>query len=157
MIAAMDKNRLIGANNKMPWHLPADLAHFKKVTMGKPILMGRKTFESIGRALAGRRNVIVTRQEDYQAIGCDIFHSLGAAFAALQSEPEVMLIGGGELFKKVLPEASTLYLTIIDAQFQGDTYFPQWDANAWKLETEESFSADEKNPYPYAFLTLKRC
>lgn len=156
MIAAMDKNRLIGANNKMPWHMPADLLHFKKITLGKPVIMGRKTHESIGRPLPGRRNIVITRQADYVADGCDVFHDVEAALAAVQAEPEIMLIGGGELFKKVLPQASTLYITIIHASFDGDTYFPAWDANAWRLEQEESFPADAVNPYSYAFLTLKR-
>lgn len=156
MIAAMDKNRLIGSDNQMPWHLPADLAHFKRLTLGKPVVMGRKTFESIGRPLPGRRNVVITRQQDYGVAGCDIFHSLEAVWEALQNEVEVMLIGGGELFKKLLPQASTLYITQIQAEFKGDTYFPCWEAAEWEVVQQESFAPDEKNPHHYTFLTLKR-
>lgn len=155
-VVAMDKNRIIGANNQLPWNLPADLAHFKRLTLNKPVVMGRKTYESIGRPLPQRRNIIVTRNPDYAAEGCEVFTSLDAALAHLKNEEEVMVIGGGELFTQVLPQASTLYLTIVDAKVDGDVYFPDWNANEWQ-EVESQFNqADEKNPFNYTFLTLKR-
>lgn len=155
-VVAMDKNRIIGANNQLPWNLPADLAHFKRLTLNKPVVMGRKTYESIGRPLPQRRNIIVTRNADYAAEGCEVFTSLDAALAHLKNEEEVMVIGGGELFTQILPQASTLYLTIVDAKVDGDVYFPDWNANEWQ-EVESQFNeADEKNPFNYTFLTLKR-
>lgn len=155
-VVAMDKNRIIGANNQLPWNLPADLAHFKRLTLNKPIVMGRKTYESIGRPLPQRRNIIVTRNADYAVEGCEVFTSLDAALGNLKGEEEVMVIGGGELFAQVLPQASTLYLTIVDAKVDGDVYFPDWNANEWQ-EVESQFNeADEKNPFNYTFLTLKR-
>ncbi len=156
LVVAMDKNRIIGANNQLPWNLPADLAHFKRLTLNKPIVMGRKTFESIGRPLPQRRNIIVTRNVKYSAEGCEVFHSLDAALANLKNEEEVMVIGGGELFNQVLSQASTLYLTIVDAKVDGDVYFPDWNANEWQEVGSQFNEADEKNPFNYTFLTLKR-
>lgn len=156
LVVAMDKNRIIGANNQLPWHLPADLAHFKRLTINKPIVMGRKTYESIGRPLPQRRNIIITRNADFRAEACEVFHSLDAALENLKNEEEVMVIGGGELFAQILSQATTLYLTIVDAKVDGDVYFPDWNANEWQ-EVESQFNqADEKNPFNYTFLTLKR-
>ncbi|MFQ1846914.1 type 3 dihydrofolate reductase [Aeromonas veronii] len=158
MIAAMAHDRVIGKDNQMPWHLPADLAHFKRVTLGKPILMGRKTFESIGRPLPGRRNLVISRNPDYQAEGIEVVGSVEAALALLagSSVEELMVIGGGHLYAEMLPSADCLYLTRIDLAVEGDTRFPAFDDGQWQRVDCESHSADEKNPHPYSFETWQR-
>ncbi|WP_446891672.1 type 3 dihydrofolate reductase [Aeromonas veronii] len=158
MIAAMAHDRVIGKDNQMPWHLPADLAHFKRVTLGKPVLMGRKTFESIGRPLPGRRNLVISRNPDYQAEGIEVVGSVEAALALLagSSVEELMVIGGGHLYAEMLPSADCLYLTRIDLAVEGDTRFPAFDDGQWQRIACESHSADEKNPHPYSFETWQR-
>ncbi|MCJ7975417.1 type 3 dihydrofolate reductase [Aeromonas veronii] len=158
MIAAMAHDRVIGKDNQMPWHLPADLAHFKRVTLGKPVLMGRKTFESIGRPLPGRRNLVISRNPDYQAEGIEVVGSVEAALALLagSSVEELMVIGGGHLYAEMLPSADCLYLTRIDLAVEGDTRFPAFDDDQWQRVDCESHSADEKNPHPYSFETWQR-
>ncbi|MFM5118380.1 type 3 dihydrofolate reductase [Aeromonas veronii] len=158
MIAAMAHDRVIGKDNQMPWHLPADLAHFKRVTLGKPVLMGRKTFESIGRPLPGRRNLVISRNPDYQAEGIEVVGSVEAALALLagSSVEELMVIGGGHLYAEMLPSADCLYLTQIDLAVEGDTRFPAFDDGQWQRVDGESHPADEKNPHPYSFETWQR-
>ena len=156
IIVAMDTNRVIGKDNQMPWHMPADLRHFKEMTMGKPIVMGRKTYDSIGRPLPGRRNVIITRQQDLKIEGVEIVHSLPEALKLLTAEPEIMIIGGGQVFNEALPLATRLYFTIIEHEFAGDTYFPAWEKSDWQLIEQEAHPADEKNPYPYQFAVFQR-
>ncbi|MCF3096183.1 type 3 dihydrofolate reductase [Aeromonas australiensis] len=158
MIAAMAHDRVIGKDNQMPWHLPADLAHFKRVTLGKPVLMGRKTFESIGRPLPGRRNLVISRNPDYQAEGIEVVGSVEAALALLagSSVEELMVIGGGHLYAEMLPSADCLYLTRIDLAVEGDTRFPAFDDGQWQRADCESHPADEKNPHPYSFETWQR-
>ncbi|MGH1409042.1 MAG: type 3 dihydrofolate reductase [Aeromonas sp.] len=158
MIAAMAHDRVIGKDNQMPWHLPADLAHFKRVTLGKPVLMGRKTFESIGRPLPGRRNLVISRNPDYQAEGIEVVGSVEAALALLagSSVEELMVIGGGHLYAEMLPSADCLYLTQIDLAVEGDTRFPAFDDGQWQRIACESHPADEKNPSPYSFETWQR-
>ncbi|EKP0303411.1 type 3 dihydrofolate reductase [Aeromonas veronii] len=158
MIAAMAHDRVIGKDNQMPWHLPADLAHFKRVTLGKPVLMGRKTFESIGRPLPGRRNLVISRNPDYQAEGIEVVGSVEAALALLagSSVEELMVIGGGHLYAEMLPSADCLYLTRIDLAVEGDTRFPAFDDGQWQRVDCESHPADEKNPHPYSFETWLR-
>lgn len=158
MIAAMAHDRVIGKDNQMPWHLPADLAHFKRVTLGKPVLMGRKTFESIGRPLPGRRNLVISRNPDYQAEGIEVVGSVEAALALLagSSVEELMVIGGGHLYAEMLPSADCLYLTRIDLTVEGDTRFPAFDDGQWQRVDCESHPADEKNPHPYSFETWQR-
>ncbi|MEG0009834.1 MAG: type 3 dihydrofolate reductase [Aeromonas sp.] len=158
MIAAMAHDRVIGLDNQMPWHLPADLAHFKRVTLGKPVLMGRKTFESIGRPLPGRRNLVISRNPDYRADGVEVVESVEAALALLSADatPELMVIGGGHLYAELLPTASRLYLTRIDLAVEGDTRFPAFDEADWVRLESESHPADEKNPHPYCFETWQR-
>lgn len=158
MIAAMAHDRVIGKDNQMPWHLPADLAHFKRVTLGKPVLMGRKTFESIGRPLPGRRNLVISRNPDYQAEGIEVVGSVEAALALLagSSVEELMVIGGGHLYAEMLPSADCLYLTRIDLAVVGDTRFPAFDDGQWQRIECESHPADEKNPHPYSFETWQR-
>ncbi|HHQ4707305.1 TPA: type 3 dihydrofolate reductase [Aeromonas veronii] len=158
MIAAMAHDRVIGKDNQMPWHLPADLAHFKRVTFGKPVLMGRKTFESIGRPLPGRCNLVISRNPDYQAEGIEVVGSVEAALALLagSSVEELMVIGGGHLYAEMLPSADCLYLTRIDLTVEGDTRFPAFDDGQWQRVDCESHPADEKNPHPYSFETWLR-
>ena len=155
-VVAMDRNRLIGAGNALPWHLPADLKHFKRVTLGKPIIMGRKTYESIGRPLPGRRNIVVTRNPAYEAEGCDVVDSFAAALAVAGTAEEVMVIGGSQLFDQTLGDANRIYLTVIEHAFQGDTWLPEWDEADWREVSRESHQPDEKNPYPYRFVVLER-
>ncbi|MGU5653897.1 type 3 dihydrofolate reductase [Aeromonas allosaccharophila] len=158
MIAAMAHDRVIGKDNQMPWHLPADLAHFKRVTLGKPVLMGRKTFESIGRPLPGRRNLVISRNPGYQAEGIEVVGSVEAALALLTGSAveELMVIGGGHLYAEMLPSADRLYLTQIDLAVEGDTRFPAFDDGQWQRIDCESHPADENNPHPYRFETWQR-
>lgn len=156
LIVAMDENRLIGSNNGLPWHLPADLAFFKRTTMGKPIVMGRKTFESIGRPLPGRRNIVVTRDPDFSAAGCDIANSIDAALDLCADDEEVMLIGGASLYHQSLSRATQLYITQIHHRFDGDTWFPDFDESEWRVESREDCDADPGNAYAYSFIKFVR-
>jgi len=156
IITAMDENQLIGNNNALPWHLPADLAFFKQTTLGKPIIMGRKTFESIGRPLPGRQNIIVTRNPDYSAEGCDSVLSIDAAMELVSDQPEAMLIGGATLYQQTLEVASELYITRIHHKFDGDAWFPKIDKNLWKETWREDHQAKEKNPFDYSFIKYTR-
>nr|WP_109340984.1 type 3 dihydrofolate reductase [Saliniradius amylolyticus] len=157
MIAAMAKNRVIGRDNDMPWHQPADLKHFKQVTMGKPIIMGRKTFESIGRPLPGRTNVVISRSPDFNPEGVEVVTTPQQALERVQSQDEVMVIGGGRIYELFLPLAERLYITDIDLDVIGDTYFPDYQAEAgWIEVTSESFKADDKNACNMVFRTLDR-
>lgn len=136
LIVAHDKNHVIGLNNEMPWHLPGDLAYFKKTTMGKPIIMGRNTFESIGRPLPGRRNIVITRNTAYTAEGIEVVHSVEDALELVKDQEEIMVIGGQQIFTEVLPLADRLYITKIDFEFEGDTFFPAYDGWVEKTTTE---------------------
>lgn len=156
IIVAMDRNRLIGAQGTIPWRLPADLRWFKKVTMGKPVVMGRKTYESIGKPLKGRRNVVLTRDGQYSAPGCIVVHSVEEAINASENGEEVMIIGGAQLYRQFLPLSERLYLTRIEATFEGDTYFPDFSEEEWVIVFEEEHEADERNPYPFRFQILER-
>jgi|TARA_B110000503_G_C7156017_1_gene417336 dihydrofolate reductase len=155
MIAAMANNRVIGLDNKMPWHLPADLQHFKKVTTGKPVIMGRKTFESIGRPLPGRRNIIITRNSEYTAQGIEVVTTPDAALELVTIAEEVMIIGGGNIYEQFLPKAERLYLTFIDLDVKGDTQFPDYNKVAnWYVKEEQENHPDDKNLSSYKFVTL---
>ncbi|WP_304985855.1 dihydrofolate reductase [Coxiella-like endosymbiont] len=156
LVAAMDKNRLIGQRNQLPWHLPADLAHFKSVTLGKPIIMGRKTFESIEKPLPLRHNIVISRQPSLRIEGCKIFSSVDEALNALADESEVMIIGGGRLFKETLPKAHKMILTIIEHSFEGDIYFPLWNADKWIVVSKIKHGPNENNLYAFSFLELRR-
>lgn len=156
IIAALANNNVIGNNNKLPWHLPADLKHFKEITLGKPIIMGRKTYESIGKALPGRRNIVITRDVNWQCADCEIYHSLREVLSAVKECDEVMVIGGAEIYQEVLPLADKMYLTFIHYDFIGDTYFPNWNPDEWQEIEHADYPADEKNPYPYSFVVLQR-
>jgi dihydrofolate reductase len=154
-VVAMARNRVIGKDNGLPWRLPADLRHFKVITMGKPIIMGRKTFDSIGRPLPGRTNIVVTRDPAYQAEGCVVAHSIEAALAAAGEAEEVMIIGGADFYRQLLPRADRIYLTRIDAEIEGDTWFPELDAAQWRERSREDHVPDADNPYPYSFIVLE--
>lgn len=155
-IVAMSDNRVIGRHNQLLWHLPADMRHFKKLTMDKPILMGRKTWQSIGRALPGRCNVVITRELNFQACGCVVANSIDTALAAVSYSDEIFVIGGGILYEQMLPQVDRLYLTIVHHQFDGDAYFPELDMNEW-IELEHiDHTSDEEHKYSYSFITLER-
>jgi dihydrofolate reductase len=156
LIAAMDNNHLIGCNNGLPWHLPADLAFFKRTTLGKPIVMGRKTYESIGRPLPGRQNIVVTRNRNFKAPGCDVVAGIDEAMELCASLPEVMLIGGASLYQQSIDRADFLYITKINHSFQGDTWFPDYDQKVWKIESQENFDPSEHNSYSYSFVKFVR-
>lgn len=154
-VVAVDKNNLIGGNNQLVWHLPADLRHFKDITSGHAIIMGRKTFESMGRPLKNRRNIVITRQT-VEIPGCEVVHSLQEALDLCKGDQEVFVIGGAEIFRQAMPVAGRIYLTRIHHAFEGDTYFPEPDKNKWEITEQEDHYADEKNPYNYSFITLER-
>lgn len=156
LIAAMGRNRVIGRDGALPWRLPADLRHFRRLTTGKPVLMGRKTFESIGRPLPERRNVVITRRFGYQADGCEVFSDLEAAFEAFRDSPELMVIGGGSIYGQALPRASRIYLTVIDADFDGDAHFPEIDMTSWRETARSDHAADGDNGFNYSFRVLER-
>ena len=156
IIAAMGNQRTIGINNSLPWKLPADMQWFRKCTMGKPIIMGRTTFESIGKPLPGRKNVIVSRNPDYQVEGAIVVHSLEQAIDAVQGEEEVMIIGGSNIYSQALAFANRLYLTEIHSDFEADSWFPEFDQAQWQQCSREDHRADEKNLYDYSFVVLER-
>ena len=163
MIAAMANNRVIGANNAMPWHLPADLKHFKKITLGKPIIMGRKTYCSIGKALPGRLNIVISSDVSFKLTDATVVHSCEQAIAVATehcnsqniAEAEVMIIGGGSIYEHFLGFCQQLYLTEIELEVAGDTYFPDYAAKYdWQEIDSEVHHGDDLNPYTYRFITL---
>ncbi|HVC38089.1 MAG TPA: dihydrofolate reductase [Gammaproteobacteria bacterium] len=156
LVVAIGENNEIGKAGRMPWHLPADLKHFKALTLGKPVIMGRKTFEAIGKPLTERRNIIVTRRLGYSTAGCEVTHSLTDALVLASGVPEIMLIGGGEIYREALPRAQRIYLTRVHAHFDADTFFPSIDPSNWSELTREDHSIDTRNAYPYSFITLER-
>lgn len=156
MIVAMAANRVIGVNSKIPWRLPRDQQRFRVVTMGKPIVMGRKTYESIGRLLPGRHNIVVSRNRNYQAEGCTVVHSPELALNAAGNVEEVVVIGGAYLYEYFLPLSHRLYLTILEDSFEGDTFFPEFDAAEWHTTLSETYEPDEKNLHRYQFMILER-
>jgi dihydrofolate reductase len=157
-IVAMSENRVIGKDNKMPWHLPADLRHFKAITTGSPILMGRKTYQSIGRPLPNRINIIITRDTTFQAPGCVVVNSLDEAVhhATGENVKEIFIIGGAEVYRQLMPDIEKIYLTIIHHEFDGDTFFPELNVKEWKEVACTDFTADAENAYSYSFLRLER-
>ena len=157
MIAAMAHNRVIGADNAMPWHLPADLKHFKAVTLGKPVIMGRKTYESIGKALPGRLNIVITRDSSFKLDDAVVVTTPKEALQLVSDVEEVMIIGGGSIYQHFLDRCQRLYLTHIDLDVAGDTCFPDYESQAnWRHIDEQCHLADDKNPYNYRFVTLER-
>lgn len=156
LIVAMTPERVIGANNAMPWHLPSDLAFFKATTMGRPIVMGRKTFQSIGRPLPGRRNIVLTRDKQFSAAGIEVLHSIEEALVSCADVDEVFIIGGAELFNTTLSTAQRIYLTHIDAHLDGDTFFPVLESGVWHETSRRNHPHDERNAYNLSFRILER-
>lgn len=156
IIVAASTNNIIGAQGELPWRLSDDLKHFKAVTMGKPIVMGRKTWESIGRALPGRQNIVVTRQAGYKADGCDVVASVEGAISVAGDAEEIMVIGGSQIYDLALPIAHRLYLTRVHAHVDGDAYFPPVDEAEWKLVSDESHTADDRNEFDFSFRVYER-
>lgn len=156
LIVAMAANRVIGRGNALPWRLPADLAHFKRITMGRPVIMGRRTWESIGKALPGRRNIVVTRTPGFAAPGCEVVDSLAAAWRAAGAADEAFVIGGGALYEEALATADRIYLTEVEGEVEGDTRFPAFDRRGWR-ETELSRQpVDERHAHALRFVLLER-
>jgi dihydrofolate reductase len=156
LIVAMDENRLIGNDNQLPWRLPADLAFFKRTTMGKPIIMGRKTFDSIGRPLPGRHNIVITRDPEFSAEGCEVVHSIEAALAGCSDHDELMLIGGATLYEQTLDQVGCMYVTRIHHSFSGDTWFPEFDIRHWRISEQQDFDPDQSNSFAYSFVKYVR-
>jgi dihydrofolate reductase len=156
LIVAMDRNGVIGAAGRLPWRLPADLRRFKAITMGKPIVMGRRTHESIGRPLPGRENIVMTRDRDFRAPGCTILHGVDAVLEHCRGAEEIMIMGGAELYRQLLPKADRIYLTEVNASVAGDTYFPAWDRASWREISRQPFAADGANQYSGSFVVLER-
>ena len=156
IVVAMDDNRLIGSKNQLPWHLPADLAYFKKLTTGKSILMGRKTYDSIGRPLPNRRNIVITRNANISIPGCEVVSSIDHALELTKDDREVMVIGGASLCEQILPKINRLYITKIDGEFEGDVFFPKYDDFDWFEVSCESHPKDNSNAYSYKFIVLDR-
>lgn len=158
LIAAMAANRVIGLGNDLPWRLPADMRRFKALTMGHTLIMGRKTYDSVGYPLPGRRTVVITRQPGWKAEGVEVVHSLEESLKAAErlDGGEVLVAGGGEIFREALPRADRIYLTRIEQDFPGDTFFPELDAAAWRIVEQEHHDASDENPYAFTFETLDR-
>ncbi len=159
LIVALDRNRLVGAAGAIPWHLPDDMGWFVDQTMGKPIIMGRKTYDSIPprfKPLKGRHNIILTRQPDYAAPGCTVVHSPEAALAAAGDVPEIIIGGGAALYRRFLPQADRLYLTLVDGVFSGDITFPPYDPAAWRETYRKHHPADGRHTHPFTWLILER-
>ena len=157
MIAAMDKNRLIGNGPHIPWQMPVDRRHFRDMTVGKPVVMGRKTFETLKRPLGKRHNIILTRNTAYKVPkGCSVAHSVADVLELCKEAEELMICGGAPIYKAFLPHANRLYLTQIHATFEGDVYFPEFDITVWEEVKRIDGEPDERNPHPYSFLFLER-
>ncbi len=160
LIVAMSKNRVIGRNGRLPWRLPDDMKWFKRQTMGKPVLMGRKTFESIParfRPLPGRLNIVLTRNRDYRAQGAVVAHDVAQALTAVPPHtPELLIIGGAELYRQFLAQTDKIYLTLVDAEIEGDAFFPELDETAWQEISREFHPADENHPFAFTWLILTR-
>ena len=152
----MARNRVIGRDNQLPWRLPADLAYFKRVTMGHPIIMGRRTYESIGRPLPGRLNIVVSRNPQFSAPGCTVVPSLAEAWRAAGDAEEVCVIGGTSIFAEALPAADRIHLTEVEAEVPGDTWFPEFDRGEWTEREVERHAPDERHAYPFRIVVLER-
>ncbi len=156
LVVAVAENDVIGRGNQLPWHLPADLRHFKSLTLGKPVLMGRRTYESIGKALPGRKNIVLSRSADFSPGDCTVVSTLAAARAAAMGEPALMVIGGAAIYRQCLPLAGRIHLTLVHARIDGDTLFAGWHGKEWNASSRERHEADDKNAYAYSFITLER-
>ena len=156
LIVAHARNGVIGKDNKLPWYLPEDLKNFKRTTLGKPVIMGRKTWESLGRPLPGRRNVVITRQKDYAAEGATVVSDLQAAIEAVSDAPVAFIMGGAQVYKEALPQVEVAHITYLNADFEGDAYFEPLNPNEWTLTEEESFPATDAHPFSYSFRIYSR-
>lgn len=156
IIVAVAENNVIGRNNDLIWHLPRDLKHFKETTTGHHIIQGRKTFESCGKPLPNRTNIIVTRDQNYEVEDCIVVHSLEEAIKAAENDNEAFIIGGGNIYKQALPLVDRIYLTKIHEKFDGDTFFPEIDMNDWKIVEKQDFEPDERNRYPFTIFIFDR-
>ncbi|MBU0499007.1 MAG: dihydrofolate reductase [Gammaproteobacteria bacterium] len=156
LIAAMAENRVIGRDNRLPWHLPADLQHFKKLTLGKPIIMGRKTWESLPGLLPERKHIVLSRNRRYRAEGAALAQDLENAVEAAGKVAEICVVGGAAIYKLALPLADRIYLTLVHARVDGDAFFPALDEGQWRLSLREDHPANGKNPFPYSFLYYER-
>ncbi|MDH3715575.1 MAG: dihydrofolate reductase [Gammaproteobacteria bacterium] len=155
LIVALDRRLAIGKNNAMPWHLSADLRYFKRTTMGKPVIMGRKTFESVGRPLPGRQNVVITRNSTWQAPGCTVYQDLETAFAELHDLPEAFVIGGGQIYAATLHKCRRLHVTHVEADIDGDVFFPALDWRQWRATEVARHGADESNTYAFRIVVYE--
>ena len=157
LVVAVAENDVIGRGNRLPWHLPADLRHFKSLTLGKPVLMGRKTYESIGKALPGRTNIVLSRSEDFAPGDCVVVKTLDDARIAAGAQTALMVIGGAEIYRQCLPLASRIHLTLVHTHIEdGDTIFAGWRGADWEEASRERHESDDKNAYAYSFITLLR-
>ena len=156
IIVAIGENRVIGKDNQLIWHLPADLKRFKQLTMGHAMLMGRKTFESIGKALPGRTTVIITRDKNYFKVNCLVADSIEHAFELCKNDNEIFIIGGAQIFEEAILFADKIYLTQIHQSFDGDVFFPEFENDHWKITFREDHKADEKNKYDYSFIDYEK-
>lgn len=156
LIAAMAHQRVIGYQGGMPWHMPVDLKHFKQWTQGKTIMMGRKTFDSLGRPLPKRRNIVISRQTGLQLPGCEVYDDARSFLSAWPADQELMIIGGASLYEQAMPMADRMILTFIDAKCQGDTFFPAWDSDEWQMVDRDEHQADANNPHDYQFIVFER-
>jgi dihydrofolate reductase len=155
IVVAISQNHAIGKDNKLLWYLPKDLKHFKEITTGHTVIMGRKTYESVGKPLPNRRNIIITRQQ-VNIEGCEVVNSVEAALALCKDEAEVFIVGGAEIYRQALHLTDRIYLTLIHENFEGDTYFPEIKADLWKETERQDHEPDEKNLLPYSFITYER-
>lgn len=157
LIAALSNNYVIGVENTMPWHLPRDLKHFKQLTLNKKVIFGRKTFAAIGsRPLPGRTNIIMTRDTTFSAEGCLVVHSPSDALALIENDEELMIAGGSQIYELFLHDANKMYLSFVDTEVSGDSYFPRWDKTQWREISQTRAEADEKNAFAITFVTLER-
>ncbi len=158
LIAAIGKNRAIGKANQLLWHLPNDFKHFKETTMGKPVIMGQRTFESIGRPLPGRQNIVLSQDASFHPEGCSVVKDIDSALSLARDsgQEEIFIIGGGMVYASFLPLAHRMYLTLVDASPEGDTYFPEWNPAEWKIVSSEEHPADEQNSFRHTFVTYER-
>jgi dihydrofolate reductase len=156
IVAAASANNVIGRDGRLPWHISEDLRHFKALTLGHPVIMGRLTWESIGRPLPGRQNIVITSQADFGADGCIVVTSPAEALRAAGDVDEVMVIGGGQIYELFLPITTRIYLTRVEAEIDGDTFFPALDPDEWRLVASETYARDEDREYGFSFQTLER-
>ena len=156
LVVAASTNNVIGRDGGLPWHLPDDLRHFKRITTGKPVIMGRRTCDSIGRPLPDRHNIVMTRDPGYVAEGCDVVSSVAEALDVAGDANEVMVIGGGQVYRDLLLRADRIYMTRVQAEVQGDAFFPGIDGNGWRLVSVEHHAADEKHEYPFEMMVFER-